>query len=125
MANFEMLSEDHPVVQGILKQNGIKPAKNGEPPVEVGSRQRLPEVTPQPEPIPEGKPIAITLQPAEEARAIREAHIRGVSVPEYLTSILNEKLRSNLGAPIIGKASFMGEKVNKVTGSVRRVTNAD
>ena len=127
MSQYEMLSADHPIVKKIAEQNGIKPGANGEPAVPQGSKVRLPKVSEPLAPEPTGKEISVKITVQQEARAIRESAIRGMTVPEYLSSILSEKLQADIGAPVINGASFMagggGKKVTVPGNSVRRVTN--
>ena len=106
------------VLNKAIEQLGIQPLKNGEQPVPQGSRQVVPEPTPQPPALVEKKKkVPLSLSTEQETRCIREAAILNISVKEFLQRMLDDKLGTNIGAPLIAGASFMGKKVTAPTNS--------
>jgi len=115
MSDYEMLSNDHPVVKGILAQNNIKPVKNGDPAVEQGSRIRLPKTQ-----VEEAKPkkVQVSLTVEQQAVLIREAATKGLDLKQHLQNLVNDLLSDRVGKATIAGASFMGSTTTgkKITG---------
>ena len=100
-----------------IEQLGLQPLKNGQQPVEQGSRQKVVEPTPQPPVIEKKKKVQLTLTTSQEMRCAREANVLNISVKDYLQQIVDEKLGTGIGAPLIAGASFMGKKVTAPTNN--------
>ena len=95
-----------------IEQLGLQPLKNGQQPVEQGSRQKVVEPTPQPPAIVEKKKkVSLSLTTSQEMRCAREANVLNLSVRDYLQQVIDEKLATGIGAPLISGASFHGKKV--------------
>ena len=105
------------VIDAAIAQLGIQPFKTNEPAVPQGSRQVVPEPTPQPSAPEKKKKVTLSLTTSQETRCIREAAVLNISVKEFLQQMLDDKLGSNIGAPLIAGASFMGKKVTAPTNS--------
>ena len=110
-------------VKKAIEQLGLKPGKNGDAAVPAGSKQKVVEAQKQPEPV-KPKKIMVELTVAQEARAIREAHIKGITVKEYIQETLNETLTADIGKPLINGSTWMsgggGKKVMAPTNSFGR-----
>ena len=107
------LSADSLVVKQAVEQAGIKPGKNGGATKPVGSSKKihLPKTEEPLPPEPKGKTYKVELTVQQEARLCREAFANSVTNSEHLQNIVDEKLTSDIGAPFISSASFMGDKV--------------
>ena len=101
-------------VKKAIAQLGLKPGKNGDAAVPAGSKQKVVQAQKQPEPV-KPKKFMVELTVAQEARAIREANIKGITVKEYIQQTLNETLTADIGKPLINGSTWMsGGGGNKV-----------
>ena len=94
-----MTDLNDPVIQAEIAKLGLKPGKNGEAAVPVGSREVLPEPTPKAP--AKKKKVTIELDTEVELRLIREAAVNKKTVKQYLTDLINDNLTSNIGKPMI------------------------
>ena len=113
-----MTDLNDPVIQAEIAKLGLKPGKNGEKAVPVGSREVLPEPTPAP--AKKKKKIQVELETACEARLIREAAVKGISAKEYLNQIVSDALTADIGKATITAPSFAGRKVTAPTNNFGR-----
>ena len=67
-----------PAVVAAIKQLGLTPGVNGEQAIPAGTKERVVEPTPQPK-APKRKKFSIELDAEMEARALREANVKGLS----------------------------------------------
>ena len=109
------LNLNSPEVKAAIKEHSLKPGKNGEPAVKVGSKAKSPKVTkPDAAPVAKKK-ISIELTTAEEFRLLREASVRNVDAKDYLQEIVSEKLGKGVGSTFISAPRFNGEAAVKIT----------
>ena len=114
------MTNDNAVAKAI-SQLGLQPLKNGEPAVPQGSRQKVVEPTkPDAAPVEKVKKISLSLTTSQEARCIREAQVLNISVKQYLQKLVDDKLATGIGAPLIGGASYQGKKVTAPTNTFGR-----
>tara|TARA_R110002012_G_scaffold151766_1_gene311732 strand:+ start:140 stop:502 length:363 start_codon:yes stop_codon:yes gene_type:complete len=104
---------DDIAVKKAIEQLNLKPGKNGEAAVPVGSKQKVVESTPPIAPAKKKK-ISLELSVQQEARAIREASVLNISMKDYLQNLLDEKLQTEVGRALIGGSSFMNKGGAKV-----------
>lgn len=110
---YKMLDANHPVVKAIVAKEGIKPVKNGDAPVEVGSRQIVPQVS-TPEKM---KKVQISLTPEQQLLLIREGATKGMDLKTHLQDVVNEMLSGRIGRATISAPSYFGNPSGvKVTG---------
>lgn len=119
MSELQPLTANSPEVLRELAKHGVEIGENGKPAVPVNSRQKLPETTPAPEPL-KPKKIQIELDPASYARLEREAKNRQQTPRAYLTEIVNEHLKENIGRPYVQAPSNFGPKVTAPTNAFGR-----
>ena len=122
MNELQPLTANSPEVIKELAKHGIKPGKNGQPAVEPGSKQKLPEPTPAPEPL-KNKKMSIELDPASYARLEREASNRQQTPRQYLTEIVNTHLKEDIGRAYVTNVSTFGKKVTAPTNAFGRELN--
>ena len=113
-----------PAVKAAIAQLDLKPVTKGEKAVPVGSRQKVVKTSSEPlAPAPKKKKFSVELTAEQEARCLREANIKGMSTKEYLQSLVDSKLETEVGRKLIGGSSFMsngGAKVMAPTNSYGR-----
>ena len=119
MTQLQPLTANSPEVLQELAKHGIKPTKNGDAPVPVDSRQKLPETTPAPEPI-KPKKLQVELEPACFARLEREAANRKQTPKQYLNDIINTHLKEKIGRAYVSNPSNMGPRVTAPTNTFGR-----
>ena len=123
MTMTETLKANDPIVKKLIEENKIEPVEHGKPAYEVGGRNMMPETqNVYPLELPT-KPFEVRLTAQQEARCIREAASRRISVLDYLQEILNERLTERIGkAPVTGPSS-MGPRVTAPSNYYGRETN--
>ena len=104
-----------PAVIKAIQQLDLKPVKNGNPAVPQGSRQKIVETTNEPLPPVsiKKKKFSVELTTEQETRCIREAQVKGISVKEYLQSLVDEKLVSDVGRKLINGSAWMSGASSK------------
>ena len=108
-----------PAVKAAIAQLDLKPGANGQQAVPVGSRQRVVETTSEPLAPVKKKKFSVELTAEQEARCLREATIKGMSAKEYLQSLVDSKLETDIGRKLIGGSSFMSNGGAKVMAPTR------
>lgn len=117
---------DDLAVKKAIEQLNLKPGKNGEPAVPVGSKQKVVETTNEPLPpvVVKKKKFNVELTAEQETRCIRESAVLNVSVKEYLQNLVDEKLVIDVGRKLINGSTWMsgggGKKVLAPTNSFGR-----
>lgn len=106
---------DDLAVQTAIKQLNLKPGKNGNAAVPQGSRQKVVETNNEPLPPVsiKTKKFSVELTTEQETRCIREAAVKGISVKEYLQSLVDEKLVSDVGRKLINGSAWMSGTSSK------------
>ena len=103
-------------VKKAIEEHNLKPVKNGEPAVMVGSRKKTPKVE---EPIvasvPKKKKLSIELTAPQEARLLRESSNRNISPTDFLLEIVEERLGKAVGATYINAPRLNGQTSKKIT----------
>ena len=109
-----------PAIKAAIKQLDLKPGKNGDKAVKVGSRQKTPKVN---EPLAPAskkevrKRFTIQLTSAQEARLIRESAANGSEAITYLQGLVEKQLDGEVGKPIISSPSWAAKKITGPTRS--------
>jgi hypothetical protein len=126
---YQMLSDDHPAVQQVLRQAGVAPVSNKDKAKPAGSRKNvMPTVVETDAALEskikeaeEPKTVSITLSARDYALMLREAVGLKKSVEQHLQDVVADMMLKRLGKATINKVGFMtGKKVTGVTNSVKR-----
>ena len=101
---------DDLAVKKAVEQLGLKPHQKGQPAQPKGSGTKVVETTTKPlaPAIVKKKKFSIQLDAEMEARAIREAAVKGLSFNDYLQSLIDAKLQSDIGRKLIAGTTWMG-----------------